>query len=187
MEAVGNLDDILQVSGADVLHVAASDLGQSMGNPEVAEVRRVMSEVIPRVRAGGKGCGVGGNNPSDTAGVAEFVEAGSQLRNGLRVGPAPHRRRGFSEEGQRRAVEAISNPGVAFSTASLPYLFTPTLTLPLALHHKCPKTETFDAGCGLLMQPPVRGRCRGRSPPPFFILAPRERQMLAGLFAFPRF
>ena len=40
IEAVRNLDDILQVSGADVLHVAASDLGQSLGNPGAAEVRR---------------------------------------------------------------------------------------------------------------------------------------------------
>ena len=79
IEAVGNLDDILQVSGADVLHVAASDLGQSMGNPGAAEVRRVMSEVIPRVRAGGKACGVGGNNPADTDGVAEFVRQGANF------------------------------------------------------------------------------------------------------------
>jgi len=79
VEAVGNLDDILQVSGADVLHVAASDLGQSMGNPGTAEVRRVMSEVIPRVRAGGKGCGVGGNNLADTDGVAEFVRQGANF------------------------------------------------------------------------------------------------------------
>ena len=79
IEAVGNLDDILAVSGADVLHVAASDLGQSMGNPGVAEVRRVMSEVIPRVRAGGKNVGVGGNNPADTAGVAEFIKLGANF------------------------------------------------------------------------------------------------------------
>ena len=79
VEAVGNLDDILAVSGADVLHVAASDLGQSMGNPGVAEVRKVMSDVIPRVRAGGKHVGVGGNNPSDTEGVAEFVRQGANF------------------------------------------------------------------------------------------------------------
>ena len=79
VEAVGNLDDILAVPGADVLHVAASDLGQSLGNPGVPEVRRVMGEVIPRVRAGGKSCGVGGNNPADTAGVAEFVKLGANF------------------------------------------------------------------------------------------------------------
>ena len=79
IEAVGNLDDILAVSGADVLHVAASDLGQSMGNPGTAEVRRVMSEVVPRVRAGGKNVGVGGNNPADTAGVAEFIKLGANF------------------------------------------------------------------------------------------------------------
>ncbi len=79
IEAVGNLDDILAVPGADVLHVAASDLGQSLGNPGVGEVRKVMSEVIPRIRAGGKNCGVGGNNPADTAGVAEFVRLGANF------------------------------------------------------------------------------------------------------------
>ena len=79
IEAVGNLDDILKVEGADVLHVAASDLGQSMGNPGVAEVRKVMSGVIPRVRAGGKNVGVGGNNPADTDGVAEFVRQGANF------------------------------------------------------------------------------------------------------------
>ncbi len=79
IEAVHNLDDILEVAGADVLHVAASDLGQSLGNPGAAEVRRVMSEVIPRVRAGGKFVGVGGNDPADTAGVAEFIRLGANF------------------------------------------------------------------------------------------------------------
>ena len=79
IEAVNNLDDILQVAGADVLHVAPSDLGQSLGNPGAAEVRRVMSEVIPRIRAGGKFVGVGGNSPADTAGVAEFIKQGANF------------------------------------------------------------------------------------------------------------
>lgn len=79
IEAIRNLDDILRVPGADVLHVAASDLGQSLGNPGAAEVRRVMSEVIPRIRAGGKFVGVGGNNPADAAGVAEFVNRGANF------------------------------------------------------------------------------------------------------------
>ena len=79
IEAVNNLDDILQVAGADVLHVAPSDLGQSLGNPGGAEVRRVMSEVIPRIRAGGKFVGVGGNNPADTTGVAEFIRQGANF------------------------------------------------------------------------------------------------------------
>ncbi len=79
VEAVNNLDDILQVAGADVLHVAPSDLGQSLGNPGAAEVRRVMSEVIPRIRAGGKFVGVGGNSPADPAGVAEFIRQGANF------------------------------------------------------------------------------------------------------------
>ena len=77
--AVQNLDQILAVPGADVLHVAASDLGQSMGFPPVSEVRRVMGEVIPRVRAAGKNVGVGGNNPADAAGVAEFIKLGANF------------------------------------------------------------------------------------------------------------
>ena len=41
-QAVDNLDDILKVPGVDVLHVAAGDLGQSMGNPGSAKVRELM-------------------------------------------------------------------------------------------------------------------------------------------------
>jgi 4-hydroxy-2-oxoheptanedioate aldolase len=79
VQAIDNLDAILAVPGADILHVAASDLGQSLGNPGPAEVRRVMSEVIPRIRAGGKMVGVGGNNPADAAGVAEFIKLGANM------------------------------------------------------------------------------------------------------------
>ncbi len=78
-EAVENLDEILQVPGIDVCHVASGDLGQSMGNPGPAEVRRLMSQVIPRVKAGGKFVGVGGNSPADADGVAEFIRLGASL------------------------------------------------------------------------------------------------------------
>src|SRR5262245_4225653 len=74
--AVDNLDAILTVSGVDVLHVASGDLGQSMGNPGAAAVRELMRKVIPRIRAGGTLVGVGGNSPSDAAGVAEFIKLG---------------------------------------------------------------------------------------------------------------
>ena len=66
-------------AGADVLHVASSDLGQSLGNSGATEVRRVMSEVIPRIQVGGKFVGVGGNSPADTAGVAEFIRQGANF------------------------------------------------------------------------------------------------------------
>jgi 4-hydroxy-2-oxoheptanedioate aldolase len=79
VEAVQNLDQILAVPGADVLHVAASDLGQSMGFPPQSEVRKVMGEVVPRVRAAGKSVGVGGNNPADAAGIAEFIKLGANF------------------------------------------------------------------------------------------------------------
>ena len=73
--AVENLDSILAVQGVDVLLVAAGDLGQSMGNPGGAAVR----EVVPKIRAGGKLAGVGGNSPSDIAGIAELIKLGATL------------------------------------------------------------------------------------------------------------
>jgi 4-hydroxy-2-oxoheptanedioate aldolase len=79
IEAVGNLADILTIPGPDVFHVAASDLGQSMGNPGRAEVRKVMGEVIPQIREAGVNVGVGGNAPSDAAGVAEFIKLGANF------------------------------------------------------------------------------------------------------------
>jgi 2-keto-3-deoxy-L-rhamnonate aldolase RhmA len=77
--AVDHLDEILRVSGIDVLHVASGDLGQIIGNPGAAAVRQLMCQVIPRIRAGGKLVGVGGNAPADTAGVAEFIKLGANF------------------------------------------------------------------------------------------------------------
>ena len=78
-EAVENLDAILSVPGVDVLHVASGDLGQSMGNPGASEVRRLMSQVIPKIKAGGKRVGVGGNSPADVGGIAEFINLGASF------------------------------------------------------------------------------------------------------------
>jgi 4-hydroxy-2-oxoheptanedioate aldolase len=78
-QAVNNLDEILSVPGVDVVHVAASDLGQSMGNPGREKVREVMGQVIPRIRSSGKSCGAGGNSPADAAGVAEFINLGANF------------------------------------------------------------------------------------------------------------
>lgn len=78
-EAVDNLDAILKVPGVDVLHVASGDLGQSMGNPGAEKVRALMRQVVPRIRAGGKLVGVGGNSPSDAAGIAEFIKLGANF------------------------------------------------------------------------------------------------------------
>ena len=91
--AVDNLDAILTVPGVDVLHVASSDLGQSMGNPGAAAVRQVMRQVIPKIRAGGKMVGAGGNSPADTAGIAEFIKLGANFITISGPGtPAPWRR-----------------------------------------------------------------------------------------------
>ena len=46
VEAVNNLDSILKVPGVDVLHVASSDLGQSMGNPGREVVREAMKGIV---------------------------------------------------------------------------------------------------------------------------------------------
>ena len=97
-KAVENLDAIVKVSGVDVLHVASGDLGQSMGNPGAAAVRAAMREVIPRIRAGGKLVGVGGNSPADAAGVAEFIKLGANFvtissLGLLRLGAEDFRRR----------------------------------------------------------------------------------------------
>lgn len=78
-EAVENLDAILKIPGVDVLHVASGDLGQSMGNPPASEVRKLMGQVIPRIRAAGKFVGVGGNSPADAEGVAEFIKLGANM------------------------------------------------------------------------------------------------------------
>jgi 2-keto-3-deoxy-L-rhamnonate aldolase RhmA len=79
VEAVANLEAIANTSGVDVLHVASSDLGQSMGNPPQAEVRAHMAQIVPRIRAVGKHAGIGGNAVSDTAGIAALVDAGANF------------------------------------------------------------------------------------------------------------
>ncbi|MFH1140496.1 MAG: hypothetical protein V1724_02245 [Chloroflexota bacterium] len=53
------------------------DLAQSIGNASQAEVRRVMNEVVPKIKAAGKWVGVGGNSPSDVARVVELIRLGA--------------------------------------------------------------------------------------------------------------
>lgn len=78
-KAVQNLGAIMSVPGVDVVHIASGDLGQSMGNPSRDAVRKLMRELVPRIKAGGKYVGVGGNAPSDAAGVAEFIKLGANF------------------------------------------------------------------------------------------------------------
>jgi 4-hydroxy-2-oxoheptanedioate aldolase len=77
--AIDNLDAILAVPGVDVVHVAANDLTQSMGNPAPARVRQLMGDVVGRIRAGGKAAGVGGNSPGDPGGAVHFIELGARF------------------------------------------------------------------------------------------------------------
>ena len=79
VEAVSNLEAIASTPGVDVLHVASSDLGQSMGNPPQAEVRAHMAQIVPRIRAAGVHAGIGGNAVSDTAGIASLIDAGANF------------------------------------------------------------------------------------------------------------
>jgi 4-hydroxy-2-oxoheptanedioate aldolase len=79
IDAVRNLDEILKVPGIDVVHFAQNDLSQSMGFPEPAEVRETMLGAIAKARAAGIAAGVGGNNPSDAAGVAALIKAGGNF------------------------------------------------------------------------------------------------------------
>jgi hypothetical protein len=38
-----------------------------------------MRDTIGRIRAGGKAAGAGGNSPTDTAGVADLIDAGANF------------------------------------------------------------------------------------------------------------
>jgi 4-hydroxy-2-oxoheptanedioate aldolase len=96
IDAVRQLDDILKVPGIDVVHFAQNDLSQSMGFPDPADVRQTMLGAIARARAAGVAAGVGGNNPSDAAGVAALIKAGGNfvtlsLLGLLQVGAATFR------------------------------------------------------------------------------------------------
>jgi 2-keto-3-deoxy-L-rhamnonate aldolase RhmA len=61
------------------VHFAQNDLSQSMGFPDPAEVRTTMLGAIAKARAAGVAAGVGGNNPSDAAGVADLIRAGGNF------------------------------------------------------------------------------------------------------------
>lgn len=97
VEAIDNLDEILQVPGIDVVHVASSDLTQSMGYPPASEVRDVMTKTVGRIRAGGKAAGVGGNSPYEPESAAAFISAGAnfvtiQALSLLRIGAETYRK-----------------------------------------------------------------------------------------------
>ena len=79
VEAVSNLDDIVKVAGIDALHVAASDLGQSMGYPGAQAVRDEIKRVVSRIAAAGLAPGIGGNSPTDYEGIAELVGLGARF------------------------------------------------------------------------------------------------------------
>ena len=79
VEAIRNVNEIASVEGVDVLHVAPGDLGQSMGNPPQAEIRKAMDEVVPKIRSAGKWVGVGGNSPSDVERVSDLINLGANM------------------------------------------------------------------------------------------------------------
>ena len=53
--------------------------GAKYGLPSPADVRRLMGQVVPKIRAAGINVGVGGNNPADAAGIAEFIKLGANF------------------------------------------------------------------------------------------------------------
>ena len=77
--AVGNLDEILEVPGVDVLHVAAGDLAQSMGYPAEAEVHRVVNEAVQKISAAGKVAGAGHNSVHNVPRVVEVITHGARF------------------------------------------------------------------------------------------------------------
>lgn len=79
VEGVENLNEIASVKGVDIIHVAPSDLGQSMGNAPQDEVRELMDEVVPKIRASGKWAGVGGNSPGDESRVSDLINLGANF------------------------------------------------------------------------------------------------------------
>ena len=61
VEALRNLDEILQVEHVDVFFVAPGDLAQSMGHPgqmDHPEVQAAMRDAVARIRAAGRAPGV---------------------------------------------------------------------------------------------------------------------------------
>ena len=53
--------------------------GEKYGQPSPADVRRLMGQVVPKIRAAGINVGVGCNNPADAAGIAEFIKLGANF------------------------------------------------------------------------------------------------------------
>ena len=92
--AVGNLDEILTVPGLDVIHVAAGDLGQSMGYPAEAEVHRVVDQAIQKIKAAGKVAGAGHNSIHNVPRVVEVLKLGARF---VTIGTNQFMRRGAEE------------------------------------------------------------------------------------------
>ncbi len=60
MEAVGNLKDILSVSGIDIIFIGPTDLSSAMGYPGQVnhpEVQKMIGDLVKKIRAAGKAAG----------------------------------------------------------------------------------------------------------------------------------
>ncbi len=67
VEAIRNIDEIVQVNGIDVFFIGPSDLSQSMGNPgqtDAPEVRKAIDDAFATIVAAGKVPGSTGNTQS---------------------------------------------------------------------------------------------------------------------------
>ena len=77
VEALTNLDDILQVEQIDAFFIAPGDLAQSMGYPgqmDHPEVQAAVQDAVRRVRAAGRAPGV---LTTDAAGVRRWLDLGA--------------------------------------------------------------------------------------------------------------
>jgi 4-hydroxy-2-oxoheptanedioate aldolase len=75
VEALHNIDDILNVEGVDVFFIGPSDLSQSMGYPgrrDAPEVQRAIDSAFATIRTAGKVPGSAGSIPS----IVDYLSKG---------------------------------------------------------------------------------------------------------------
>jgi 2-keto-3-deoxy-L-rhamnonate aldolase RhmA len=65
MEAIRNLDKLLEVEGVDVYYLGPTDLSNSIGRPgsRDAELNRVVDDALTRIARAGKVAGIITNDP----------------------------------------------------------------------------------------------------------------------------
>jgi 4-hydroxy-2-oxoheptanedioate aldolase len=94
VQAVENLDAMLEVQGIDVMFIGPTDLSVSMGhpgNPGHPEVQATIADCIKRIAAAGKAPGLMTTGVDQFAGYAELgaryitVNIGSLVANAMKL------------------------------------------------------------------------------------------------------